>query len=166
MRAQPYPHTYSVAARGGPSGLVPLSSPGLPELASAPAREFGGPGTHWSPETLLVAAIADCYVMTFRAVSAAALFGWLKLECRVDGVLERVKRAPCFTRLRTVATLTVAPGADVAKARRLLRKTDAACLVANSLRGERMLEAHVIAAASSAAGAGNELSPAERSPIG
>ena len=162
MRAQPYPHTYSAAAGGGPAGPVPLTSPGLPELASAPAREFGGPGTLWSPETLLIAGIADCYVMTFRAVSGAALFGWLKLECQVDGVLERVKRTPCFTRFRTVATLTVAPGADVAKARRLLRKTDAACLVANSLRGERTFEAHVIAAASSAAGAGSELSPAAR----
>ncbi len=166
MRAQPYPHTYSVAARGGPSGLVPLASPGLPELASAPAAQFGGPGTSWSPETLLVAAIADCYVMTFRAVSAAALFGWLELECRVDGVLESVTRTPCFTRLRTVATLTVAPGADVAKARRLLRKTDAACLVANSLRGERSFEAHVIAGPPTAAGAEGEPTRAERSPLG
>jgi organic hydroperoxide reductase OsmC/OhrA len=138
----------------------------LPELASAPAPQFGGPGALWSPETLLVAAIADCYVMTFRAVSGAALFGWLKLECRVDGMLESVKRAPCFTRLHTLATLTVAAGADVAKARRLLKKTDAACLVANSLRGERTFEAHVIAAPSAAAGARSELTPAERSPIG
>lgn len=165
MRAQPYPHTYSAAARGGPSGLVPLTSPGLPELASTPAPQFGGPGTLWSPETLLVGAMADCYVMTFRAVSGAALFGWLKLECRVDGVLESVKRIPCFTRLRTVATLTVAPGADVAKARRLLKKADAACLVANSLRGERTFEAQVIAAAP-AAGTGSVVTPAERSPIG
>ncbi len=165
MRAQPYPHTYSVAARGGLSGLVPLTSPGLPELASAPAPQFGGPGTFWSPETLLVAAIANCYVMTFRAVSGAALFGWLKLECRVDGVLEPVKRVPCFTRFRTVATLTVAPGADAAKARRLLKKTDAVCLVANALRAERTFEAHVIAAPASAVGAGSGFTPAERSPI-
>jgi len=161
VRAQPYPHSYSVAARGGPSGLVPLNSPGLPELASAPAPQFGGPGTLWSPETLLVGAIANCYVMTFRAVSGAALFGWLGLECRVDAVLESVKRTPGFTRFRTVATLTVAPGADLAKARRLLNKADAACLVANSLRGERTFEAHVVAAAS-AAGAGSGLSRAEQ----
>lgn len=166
LRAQPYPHTYSAAARGGPSGPVPLTSAGLPELASAPAAQFGGPGTSWSPETLLVAAIADCYVMTFRAVSAAALFGWLKLECRVDGVLDSVKRKPCFTRLHTVATLTVAPGADVAKARRLLKRTDAACLVANSLRGERTFEAQVVAAPPAATGLEQELTRAERSPSG
>ncbi len=103
--------------------------------------------------------------MTFRAVSGAALFGWLKLECRVDGVLEPVKRVPCFTRFRTVATLTVAPGADAAKARRLLKKTDAVCLVANALRAERTFEAHVIAAPASAVGAGSGFTPAERSPI-
>ena len=104
--------------------------------------------------------------MTFRAVSGAALFGWLKLECQVDGVLEPVKRVPCFTNFRTVATLTVPPGADAAKARRLLKKADATCLVANALRGERTFEAHVITAPASAVGTGSSLTPAERSPIG
>lgn len=143
---QPYPHTYVAAASGGPAGPVPVTSPGLPDLATAPAPQFGGPGDLWSPEALLTAAIANCFILTFRAVSGAALFGWLKLECQVDGILERVERVPRFSSFRTLATLTVAPGADAAKAKRLLKKTDQVCLIANSLRGERTLEARVIAA--------------------
>jgi organic hydroperoxide reductase OsmC/OhrA len=143
---QPYPHAYRAAARAGPSGLVPVTSPGLPALSTAPAPQFGGPGTLWSPEALLTAAVANCFVLTFRAVSAAALFGWLELDCQVEGMLARVDRIPQFTKLATLATLTVAPGADAAKAKRLLKKADRACLIANSLRAERTLEARVVSA--------------------
>jgi len=62
--------------------------------------------------------------------------------------------------------LTVAPGADAAKARRLLKKTDATCLVANSLRAARTFEAHVIAAPLSGIAAGSGLTPTERLPDG
>ena len=99
----------------------------------------------WSPETLLTAAIANCYLLTFRAVSGAALFGWLRLECRVEGVLEPVDRRPRFSRFETLATLTVAAGADAAKAKRLLKKADRDCLIANSLRGPRTFACRVVA---------------------
>ena len=91
---QPYPHSYTAAASGGLTGEVPVTSPGLPQIWSAPAPQFDGDGRHWSPETLLTAALANCFILTFRAVSAAALFGWLELECRVDGVVDRVERMP------------------------------------------------------------------------
>ncbi len=141
---QPYPHTYTAAASGGLTGEVPVTSPGLPEISSAPAPQFDGDGRHWSPETLLTAAVANCFILTFRAVSAAALFGWLKLECRVEGVVDRVERVPQFIGLKTSATLAVARGADTAKARQLLKRADQICLIANSLRGARSLEVQVV----------------------
>lgn len=142
----PYPHRYVASANGALSGAVSVSSPGLPELTTAPAPQFGGPGGIWSPETLLTAAIANCYILTFRAVSAAALFGWLGLECEVEGVVEKVDRAVRFATIAMRATLTIAPGADAAKARRLLRQADRGCLIANSLAAECSLEPRVIVA--------------------
>jgi organic hydroperoxide reductase OsmC/OhrA len=56
----PFPHHYYVSAEGNATGAVTLSSPGLATLESAPPVEFDGPGDRWSPETLLVGAIADC----------------------------------------------------------------------------------------------------------
>lgn len=143
----PYPHSYIAAASGSRTGTVSVTSPGLPALTTAPAPQFGGPGGLWSPETLLTAAIANCYILTFRAVSAAALFGWLALDCQAEGVVAKIGKVPAFSAIALRATLTIAPGADAAKARRLLRQADRACLIANSLAAGRTLEPRVIIAA-------------------
>ena len=120
-----------------------MVSNGLPALATAPPAEFDGPGDVWSPETLLIAAIADCFILTFRGVSRAARFEWVGLEARVDGTLERVSGVSQFIRYVTRATLTVKSNADHAKARELLERAEKLCLVANSVRGERALEVQV-----------------------
>jgi organic hydroperoxide reductase OsmC/OhrA len=143
---EPFPHVYSATAAGAQTGEVSVRGPGLPGLMSAPAPQFGGPGTLWSPEALLAAAIADCFILTFRAVSGAALFGWRGLECSVDGILDRVARQTRFTGFTVHATLTIAPGADRAKARRLLSQAERACLIINSLKGDHTLDARVLIA--------------------
>src|SRR5579863_3794706 len=104
---QPYPHRYGAAAAAEPSGPVTVSSRGLPSLETFPPPEFGGPGGVWSPETLLCAAVVDCFILTFRAVARAARFEWRELECRVEGVLERVGSNSEFTHYTTIARLGV-----------------------------------------------------------
>jgi len=140
----PYPHTYIASAEGEAHGSVAVTSPKLPSIETAPPPEFGGPGGVWSPETLLCASLADCFVLTFRAVSRAARFAWLQLDCRVEGVLERVGQNSQFTRYTTFARLRVAAGTDTAKARELLERAEHGCLIANSLRGARSLEMQVL----------------------
>ena len=141
---QPYPHTYSAQAGGSATGTVPVVSGALPAIETAPPAEFDGPGNTWSPETLLVASIADCFILTFRGVSRAGKFSWKRLECVVEGTLERVDGVAQFTRFTTRPTLTVDVGADPVKARELLERAEKFCLVANSLRGERVLDAKII----------------------
>ena len=92
----PYPHTYVASASAESAGFVAIASPRLPSLETAPPAQFGGPGDLWSPETLLCASLADCFILTFRAVTRAARFKWLSLECRVEGVLERVGQVSQF----------------------------------------------------------------------
>jgi organic hydroperoxide reductase OsmC/OhrA len=136
----PYPHVYDVIASGEPAGIVHLESPGLETLLTAPPRQFDGPGDRWSPETLLVAAIADCFVLTFRGVSRAARLAWTRLECRVSGRLERCEGMLRFCEFTTHATLTVPPDVNQDAARRLLEQAEHRCLIANSLSGRRQLE--------------------------
>ena len=140
----PYPHTYAAAASGQANGFVTVSSAQLPSFETAPPVEFDGPGGAWSPETLLCASLADCFILTFRALSRAARFSWLDLDCRVEGVLERAGKNAEFTRFTTVATLRIPAGSDTAKARDLLERAEHGCLVANSLRGARELHAEVV----------------------
>jgi peroxiredoxin-like protein len=130
---QAYPHRYLVDASTQPAGSVVLSAAGLSPLHTAPPAEFGGPGDQWSPETLLVGAVADCFVLTFRAIATASRFPWTALRCSAEGQLDRVEGVTRFTRLALRARLTVPPGSDREKAKRLLEKAEKSCLITNSL---------------------------------
>ncbi len=129
----PLPHHYTVHSHAAAEGSVALSARGLPTLQSAPPAEFGGPGDQWSPETLLMAAVADCFVLTFRAIARASELEWKELDCRAEGKLDRVERITRFVSIQLQADLTLAPGGDPESAQRLLEKAEKACLISNSL---------------------------------
>jgi len=140
---QDLPHHYVVAADAEAAGNVVLSSSGVDDLLSAAPAEFGGPGDQWSPESLLVAAVADCFILSFRAISRASRLEWNALTCEVQGTLDRVDRVTQFTHFNVVARLDVAADTDVNKAERLLEKAEKACLITNSLKADSHLEATV-----------------------
>ena len=143
---QEFPHHYLVAANAGPEGDVDLSAQGLESIPSAAPAQFGGPGNRWSPESLLVASVADCFMLSFRAIARASRLPWTSLECEVVGTLEREDGITRFTRFAVEATLRVPPEADESRARRILEKAEESCLVTNSLTGETTLEASVVRA--------------------
>jgi len=147
---KPYPHHYTASASARAADNVMIGAAGLRPIETAAPPEFGGSGGTWSPETLLCAAIADCFILTFRAIARAAHFYWLSLDCRVEGVLEPRRDTAQFTRFATATRLTIPPGADPAKARLLLSRAERGCLISNSLRGERTLSADVVTSVESA----------------
>lgn len=140
------PHLYSVAASMNPGANIVLSADGLPDLESAGPPEFGGPGDVWSPETLLVAAVADCYVLTFRAIARTAKLDWLKLECTANGKLEKIDKITQFTAFTVRAKLTAPPGTDEKKAHIILEKSEKYCLITNSFKAGLHLETEVVIA--------------------
>ena len=137
---QPLPHFYSVTSIAAPNVQVRLNSPGLSELKSEPPVEFGGPGDLWSPETLLMAAVADCFTLTFRATARITNLPWTSLECAASGTVDRTDGVTRFTAVHLRVALSIPQVADAAKALRLLEKTEKSCLVANSIKAERTLE--------------------------
>ena len=141
------PHHYTVTASAAAEGDVTLDSAGVASIPSAPPAEFGGPGDRWSPESLLVAAVADCFVLSFRAIARASRLDWSRLECSAEGILDRVERQMRFTAFTVSATLEVPPGTAVDKAQRLLEKAEETCLITNSLVGDCHLQATVREAA-------------------
>jgi organic hydroperoxide reductase OsmC/OhrA len=142
----PFPHRYIVNAAVRPDGDVPLSAEGVRIIESAPPKEFDGPGNQWSPEALLTAAVADCFVLSFRAIAAASRFAWVSLEARTEGTLDRVDGKMRFTRFDTHAKLHLLTGADAERAKKLLEKAELTCLVANSLNSARHLSVEVVSA--------------------
>jgi organic hydroperoxide reductase OsmC/OhrA len=141
---QDYPHHYIVSADAPSEGVINVSSKGLETLPSQAPAEFGGPGDLWSPETFLVAAVADCFILTFRAVARGSRFEWNSVKCEVDGVLDRVDRVTRFVEFNLRVTLHVPEGSDLHKAERLVEKSDHVCLVTNSLNAEMRLTTKVV----------------------
>jgi peroxiredoxin-like protein len=129
-----FPHHYAVSASAGANGDVELTSGALRALQSASPAEFDGPGDRWSPETFLVAAVVDCFVLTFRAVAHASQLSWTSLACEGDGTLDRIDRVTQFTVFEVRAHLVVPAGTDVDRARRALEKAEQNCLISNSLK--------------------------------
>lgn len=141
---QEYPHYYSVSASAESESHVNHTSPGLESFLAAPPAEFDGPGDLWSPETLLVASVAGCFILSFRGIAKASRFEWLSLDCDVRSTLTRVERRTRFTRFEINATLYVPPDTNEERAHRLLEKAEAACLITNSLSGSTQLSAAVV----------------------
>lgn len=143
---QELPHHYLAAARAEAESNVDVTSPGLVTLDTASPAEFGGPGDVWSPETLLVASVANCLILTFRAVARASKLEWVSLSCDVEGALDRIDRVTQFTAFNVKARLEVPAGVDEAKAARLLHKAERGCLVTNSMKADSHLETEVTVA--------------------
>jgi organic hydroperoxide reductase OsmC/OhrA len=142
---QALPHRYTVAASGGPAGAVSVSAQGLPTLATQAPPQFGGPEGHWSPETLLAAAVADCYILSFRAVARASQLAWRKLDVSVDAVLERVEGVTRFTHFKIKPVLCIDDEAGEALAQTVLAKAKRACLVSNSMMATSELDPTILA---------------------
>lgn len=140
---QAFPHHYTVSASAPATGNVRLSADNVADIVSAPPAEFGGPGDQWSPESLLVAAVADCFILSFRAVAGASKLEWSDLSCDVVGVLDKVDGVTRFTGFEQKVVLTVPAGTDVARAEKLLHKAEQICLITNSLTADSELDVTV-----------------------
>jgi uncharacterized OsmC-like protein len=141
-----YPHHYVINADARADGPVSVSGKGLETLSTTAPPQFGGPEGYWSPETMLVASVANCFILTFRAIAQASRIEWNSLDCSVDGILDRVERKMCFTEYRIEAKLHLPAGSDETKSRRILDKAVANCLITNSLNGVKNLDATVVIA--------------------
>ena len=141
---QDFPHHYAVSAAAEAGSNIRLESNGLESIESAGPAEFGGPGDLWSPETLLVASVADCFILSFRAIARASRMEWISLKCDVVGDLEKIERVTQFTRFQLRVSLEVPEGTRETKAHKLLEKAEKSCLITNSLKAPSHLEAEVL----------------------
>jgi len=140
---KPFPHCYSSHLSGGPLGYAEVTSGGVPALRAAPPPQFDGPGDAWSPEQFLLAAVASCFLFTLRAVARASKVEFVGLDLDAEGIVDRRSGPARFTDIVLRAALVVPAGADHARARAALVKTESACLVSASISTPVRLEADI-----------------------
>jgi uncharacterized OsmC-like protein len=130
---KPLPHTYQARLIGGPSGYAALSTPGAPDLRSAPPLEHDGLSEAWSPVSLLLAAVEACFLLTLRAVAKASKVEFVSLDLRGEGTVDCQNGVTRFTEIVLRPRLELASGGDRDRALRVLEKSKKACLVMASL---------------------------------
>lgn len=140
---KPFPHEYDVHLTGGPTGYATLSTPGIPDLRTAPPKEFDGPGDAWSPEHLLLAAVQACLLLTLRAIARASKVEFVSLDVEATGTVERVDGITRFTGIVLRPRLVIPPGSDRARALHVLEKSEKHCLVTASLSTPVHMEAEI-----------------------
>lgn len=140
---QPFPHRYFASSVGESSDSTTISSPGLDDIETHTTPEFDGPEGHWSPETMLVAAVANCFILTWRSVANHNKVEWHDMQVDAEGVLDRVDRVTRFTEIHLKVRVIVPAGTDHAQIEKLLEKAEGACLVSNSLNSKITMQTEV-----------------------
>ena len=94
----------------------------------------------WNPEDLLGLSLAMCHTLTFLALASKFGVEVREVTGANEAVLEKVGRVPTVTRIILRPTITLGPGADVAKAADAYEKAHKYCYIANSIKSETVME--------------------------
>ena len=138
-----YRFTANAAWTKGRHGVV-TGEPRTAKLEFSAPLEFQGEAGFWTPEHFFLAAVATCFVTTFRVIAEFSKFEVAALEVGVEGTVEKAEGGFHFSRVVLRPLLTIRLEADRERAQRLLEKTERACLVSRSLRSEIVLEPNVV----------------------
>ena len=105
-----------------------------PAIPGSADPTFRGDRTRWNPEELLLAALSACHQLAYLHLCADAGIAVLRYTDHAEGTMELTPDgAGHFTEVTLHPQVTVAPGADLAKARDLHHAAHALCFIANSV---------------------------------
>jgi peroxiredoxin-like protein len=141
-------YRYQASASWAPHrrGYVMAEKDAPRKLDFAVPPEFGGEEGFWTPEHLLLAAVASCYVATFRSMAGKSNVEFQTIDITVEGVIEKAPDGLRFTKIFLRPELLLTREADRERASRLLEKAEQGCLIARSLSGELELHAQILIA--------------------
>jgi organic hydroperoxide reductase OsmC/OhrA len=107
---------------------------GSPPLTVATPPEFrGGLEGHWSPEQLLVAAVASCYELTLRSIADRRQLRFGELHVRATGHVTRLARGRIgFLAIELDVSMQTKPG-DEGIAEAAARRAHELCIVGRAL---------------------------------
>ncbi|MBD0726036.1 osmotically inducible protein OsmC [Flavobacterium sp. L1I52] len=123
-----------------------LSSPELNqniEVATPPPFPHGIAGI-WSPEHLLTAAVVSCFMTTFLAIAENSKLEFQNFKCDSKGKIEQIDGKFLMTEIILEPTLEINSENDLAKAQKILAKSEAACLISNSIKSKVAMNPRVI----------------------
>ena len=122
------------AGGAGPAAVNhELAFEGRPPLTLSSAPQYKGDPTCLSPEDLFVGALSSCQMLSFVALAGRAGVGVLAYDDDAVGTLAIADKKMRITEVRLRPRITLAAGADEAKARALVEAAHEGCFIANSV---------------------------------
>ena len=112
----------------------------------APAQ-FGGIEGRWTPEELLLAALAGCFTTTLRSISSSAQFHYADREVGASATLRKMESGYNFSEIVIRPTLKIADDAERGLALDLLKEAQRLCLICRTFATPMRFEPHLELAA-------------------
>lgn len=141
MESKPKVYLYHTAVKWTEQRKGTIFCAGKPDVVVATPPEFKGHDGIWSPEDLFVASANICLMTTFLAVAERAGLAFTSYESSAEGRLELVEGKFQFTAITLKPVITLPPGGDAVKAKELIEKAEANCLISNSMKARVHLNA-------------------------
>lgn len=138
-------HYYNVDLKWVADRKGIISSPEL-QLAfdvATPPQFPKGMENIWSPEHLLTAAVVSCFMTTFLAIAENSKLEFVEFTCGSSGKLEQIEGKFLMTEIALNPTLKIKNAADQERAERILVKSEAACLISNSIKSKVVLNSTI-----------------------
>ena len=138
-------HFYEVSLQWNSERKGTMSSPVLNdtlEVATPPEFPKGMAGI-WSPEHLLVAAVNSCLMTTFLAIAENSKLDYVGFSSKAVGKLEIIDGKYMISEITLEPTLMLQNEAQKEKAERVLQKSEAACLISNSVKSKIIFQPHI-----------------------
>src|ERR1700675_4557816 len=137
-------HKYRVVAwwTSGQMGIAKSDSAPNAIHFTAPSQ-FGGIEGRWTPEDLLMNALASCFTTTFHTISCYSKFEYTDLEVEAEGTVSKTDTGYCFSEIVIRPNSKLASEESRQRAISLLHKAKELCLVSRSLATPQKFEIQV-----------------------
>jgi peroxiredoxin-like protein len=136
------PHYYNVEVNWNTDRKGVMCSPELNkeagsciEVATPPEFPKGMPGI-WSPEHLFTAAVSSCLMTTFLSIAENSKLQFEHFSCKSKGKLEQVDGKFMMSEVILEPIVIITDEKDRERAERVLQKSEAACLISNSVKSK------------------------------
>lgn len=143
------PHYYNVDVNWNTDRKGMMCSPELNkeagsciEVATPPEFPKGIPGI-WSPEHLFTAAVSSCLMTTFLSIAENSKLNFSHFSCNAKGKLEQIEGKFMMSEVILEPSVTIADEKDRDRAERVLQKSEAACLISNSIKSKITMTATI-----------------------
>jgi len=113
------------------------------EVATPPEFDKGIPNI-WTPEHLFTAAVSSCLMTTFLAIAEYSKLEFVSFKCGSKGLLEKVDGKFVISEVLLFPELVITDESKRERAERILKKSEKACLITNSVKSKVSMEPKII----------------------